>query len=94
MLLEVFRRVLLHRPADLADEDDALGPGIGEEDFDDVDVLCAGEGVAAYTDGQGLAKAGERGLAGATASAMPVKRVGMTHLTASYVKLKGRIVSL
>jgi hypothetical protein len=63
VLCEVLCSVFLHGTADLTDENDALGARVGEEDLDDVDVLRAGEGVTADTDGQGLAEACEGGLA-------------------------------
>ena len=61
--LEVFCGILFHRATNLADEDDTFRAGVFKEDLDDVDVLCAGEGVAANTDGEGLAETGEGGLA-------------------------------
>jgi hypothetical protein len=67
VLREILGRVLLHRAANLADEDDALGARVGEKDLDDVDVLRAEERVAADTDGEGLAQPSESGLAAASA---------------------------
>jgi len=64
VLEEVLGSLLLHRATNLTDEDDTLGLGVVEEDLDDVNVLGAGEGVTANADGEGLAEAGEGGLAG------------------------------
>lgn len=61
--LDVFRGVFLHRSTNLTDEDNTFRLGVGEEHFDDIDVLGTWEGVSTDTDSEGLTEAGEGGLA-------------------------------
>jgi hypothetical protein len=57
VLLEELGSVLLHRAANLANDDDTLGPGVVEEDAEGVDVGRAGEGVTADANDERLAQA-------------------------------------
>ena len=52
LVLEELRGVFFGRAADLADHDDRLGLGVGEEHFEHVDVLGALDRVAADADGR------------------------------------------
>ena len=62
LVLEELRGLLLGRAADLADHDDRLGLGVGEEPFQHVDVLRALDRVAADADAGRLAEAHVGGL--------------------------------
>ena len=56
-LVEEFGRLFLGRAADLADHDDRLGFGVGEEHLQHVDELGALHRIAADADAGGLAEA-------------------------------------
>ena len=57
VLLEILGSLLLHATANLANDDDTLRAGIVKEEFYDIDVLRAGERVAANSDDERLAEA-------------------------------------
>lgn len=78
--------VFLHGSTDLTDQDDSLGLGVREEDFDNVDVLSSREGVTTDTDCEGLTQTDVGGLAreSATVDLRMDDRVKVwAHLTAS-----------
>lgn len=56
------RRVFFRGASDLADHDDAVGFFVCEEDFQAVDEVGSGKGVAADPDDERLAETGLRGL--------------------------------
>ena len=55
-------RLVLGAAADLADHDDRLGLGVGQEQLQHLDEVGALHRVAADADAGGLAEAGRRGL--------------------------------
>ena len=63
LLADEPRRALLGAAADLADEDDAMGVGIGLEELEHVDEVHAADRIAADADARGLADAPRRELA-------------------------------
>ncbi len=56
VLLKVLSSLLLHTATNLANNNDTLRAGVVEEQFDDVDVLRAREGVTADADDERLAE--------------------------------------